>query len=84
MKTLRTYLNGLPRPEQVAFAKRCGTTIGYMRKAISTGQLFRAGVTLAIDRESGGVVRCESIRPDIDWAYVASRPAVDTPTVQGT
>ena len=82
MQNLRDYLNSLLPPDQVSFARRCGTTIGYMRKAISTGQLFRADVTIAIDRESSGAVRCESVRPDVDWAYVASRPAAVAPAGQ--
>lgn len=24
----------------------------------------------AIERETGGVVRCEDLRPDVDWAYL--------------
>lgn len=24
----------------------------------------------AIERESGGAVRCEDLRPDVDWAYL--------------
>jgi DNA-binding transcriptional regulator YdaS (Cro superfamily) len=30
---------------------------------------------IAIDRESGGAVRCEDIRTDVDWAYLRNTAA---------
>lgn len=70
METLRDYLNSLPVDEQVAFAARCGTTVGYLRKAISIRQPINAATAIAIERESGGAVTCESLRRDVDWAYI--------------
>lgn len=82
MDTLRAYLSSLSPAEQLAYAKRCGTSIGYLRKAISKGQ--RLGTTLCInlDRESGRAVRLEELRPDPDWDYVRStarQPAAPGP-----
>ena len=70
MKALRKYLNGLPPADQIAFAKRCRTTVGYLRKAISARQRIGESLAIAIERESGGEVRCEQLRPDVDWAYL--------------
>ncbi len=70
METLRDYLNSLPVDEQAAFAARCGTTVGYLRKAISIRQPINAATAIAIERESGGAVTCESLRRDVDWAYI--------------
>lgn len=28
----------------------------------------------AIERATGGVVRCEELRPDIDWSYIRQQP----------
>lgn len=70
MEDLRQYLNSLTATEQDAFAARVGTTIGYLRKAISRGQQLGDGLAISIERESGGLVRCETVRPDIDWAYL--------------
>lgn len=75
MEKLRAYLNGLTPDDQSAFAQRCGTSIGYLRKAISKGQKLGESTVIAIDRESGGVVPCESLRPDVDWAYLRGRRA---------
>lgn len=73
MKNLLAYLNGLSRPDQVSFALRCGTTIGYLRKAISIGQELNETITIGVDRESRGEITCESLRPEVDWAYLANR-----------
>jgi DNA-binding transcriptional regulator YdaS (Cro superfamily) len=73
MESLRAYLNDLDPNAQDDFASRCGTTVGYLRKAISVGQRISEGTVIAIERESGGKVRCEALRPDVDWKYLRSR-----------
>lgn len=75
MKTLRKYLNSLSTAEQSDFAARCKTSVGYLRKAISKQQRFDVVLAVAIDRESGGVVRCGDLRPDVDWDYLRSNAA---------
>lgn len=78
MDALRLYLNSIPVADQLKFAERCGTTLGYLRKAISAGQLLREKVVIAIERESGGAVTCELLRPDVDWGYLrGTTPAAD-------
>jgi len=70
VEALRTYLNTLPLDQQEAYAKRCGTTIGYLRKAISKKQQLGAGLVVALDRESEGAVPIDDTSPDVDWEYV--------------
>lgn len=72
MEDLRNYINGKPASWQADFAVRCGTTIGYLRNAISTKKALGDAICISIERESGGLVRCESLRPDVDWAYLRS------------
>jgi DNA-binding transcriptional regulator YdaS (Cro superfamily) len=73
MDALRDFLNSLTPPRQKAFAKRCGTSLGYLRKAISVGARLSESLVISIERESGGAVPCESLRPDVDWAYLRRR-----------
>lgn len=42
----------------------------FLKKAISIGQ--RLGETLVINIElaSGGLVRCDDLRPDVDWSFL--------------
>lgn len=65
METLRAYLSTLPPPEQAAYAKRCGTTIGYLRKALSKKQRFDGALVRRLDEESNGAVPRTDLRPDI-------------------
>lgn len=70
MEALRAYLNSLAPEQQKAFAERCDTSVGYLRKAISAGQNIAEKTCIAIERESGGSVTCEQLRPDVDWGYL--------------
>lgn len=80
MDELLKYLNGLPVEARDGFAARCGTSVAYLRKAVSVGQKLGDGLCIAIERESCGAVRCESMRPDIDWAYLrGSLPPFPSP-----
>ena len=71
MEPLRRYLNGLSVAEQGEFCARAGTTLNYLRKALSTKPRMSVELAIALDRESNGAVRLEELRPDVDWAYVS-------------
>lgn len=70
MDELLAYINSLSPVERDAYANRCGTSIGYLRKAASVGQPLRESLCIELERESGAVVRCERLRPDVDWSYI--------------
>ena len=70
METLRTYLNSLTPAEQSGFAIRCGTTIAYLRKALSVKPELGESICINIERESNRKVRCEDLRPDVDWQFL--------------
>ena len=60
---LRTYINLLSTPDQSAFADRIGSSIGYLRKAISIGQEIGPELAIAIERETNGEVTVAELRP---------------------
>lgn len=70
MKEVLAYLATLSPADREAFAARCGTTVGYLRKIASTGQRIGERIAIAIDRESNRAVLMDDLRPDADWAYV--------------
>jgi len=72
MDKLRQYLNSLSPSDQAAYALRCGTTIGYLRKALSLRQRLGLDLCISLDRESCREVPCELLRSDVDWAYLLS------------
>ena len=75
MKEVLAYLATLTPPEREAFAARCGTTVGYLRKAASVNQRIGEHIAIALERESKQVVTVEQLRPDVDWAYIRNTPA---------
>jgi DNA-binding transcriptional regulator YdaS (Cro superfamily) len=69
-ESLRTYLNSLDRDSQEEYARRCETSVGYLRKALSTKERIAESTAIALDRESDGAVPVEDVRPDVDWSYL--------------
>ena len=63
---LRTFLNSMKPTEQAEFARRCDTSIAYLRKAISSRQPLRVALCVDIERESGRLVTRQELRAD--WA----------------
>ncbi|HDU8612187.1 Cro/Cl family transcriptional regulator [Morganella morganii] len=66
MEQLRIFLNALSVSEQESFAKRCGTTIGYLRKAISKGTKLGTELCVLIEKNSNSVVKRQHLYPE-DW-----------------
>ena len=65
METLRAYLATLSTDDQAAYAKRCGTTIGYLRKALSTKPRLDGALVRKLDEQSAGQVSRYDLRPDV-------------------
>lgn len=78
MKKLLTFINDLNKADRAVFCAACGTTEGYLRKATSRTQRLSAELCIAIERESNGLVLCEDLRPDVDWAYIRSTKNEET------
>lgn len=67
MDKLLIYINSLTKSSRAVFCEACKTTEGYLRKAISTGQLLRVPLCVDIERVSQGAVTRKDLHPD-DWA----------------
>lgn len=67
---LKPYWLSIPVPERPAFARRCGTTYAHLRNIAYDQKPCGEKLAIAIERESDGKVRCETLRPDVDWAYL--------------
>ncbi len=72
---LKQYLKSLSPKEREAFAKRCGTTIGHLRNIAYQCKSCAESLAIDIERESDGTVRCELLRPDVDWKYIRGTAA---------
>lgn len=66
------YIKPMTKEELDAFAARCGSTVGQLRQ-VAYGRRTSADLAIRIDIASDGVVNCEDIRDDINWAYLRGR-----------
>lgn len=71
---LKAFLLSMPMSDRESFAVRCGTTYGHLRN-VAYGKPCAEKLAINIDRESGGVVTCESLCPDVDFHYLRGRAA---------
>lgn len=68
---LKTYLKQLDGElERVEFARLCGTSIGYLRNIAYCGRPCGERLAIELEKNSSGAIRCEDLRPDVDWAYL--------------
>lgn len=68
--TLSEYLKTMDKEGLDALARRCGTSAGQLKQVAYGNRRASAGLAVSMDRETGGEICCESLRPDIDWAYL--------------
>lgn len=64
MDKLRVFLNSLSSIEQRDFSARCGTSISYLRKAISKKTILGAELCVRIERESLNKVTRKDLVPN--------------------
>ena len=67
----KTYFLSLSISDRQALAKAGETSVGHLRN-VAYGKTCGEKLAVIIERESGGAVLCESLRPDVDWAYLRS------------
>lgn len=64
--------------ERDDFAASCGTSRQHLTN-ICYGKTCGALLAINVERESHGAVRCEDLRPDVDWGYLRGTAAIDAP-----
>ncbi|WP_336982426.1 hypothetical protein [Acinetobacter modestus] len=67
---LKQFLKPLTKEERVAFADKCGTTLGNLNQIIYSTTPCSASLAIEIDRESKGKVRCDALCPTADFDYL--------------
>lgn len=77
--TLSEYL-ALSRETQAEFAERVGVTQSMVWQWITRRRPVAPKRCPIIERETGGAVRCEDLRPDVDWATVRAGVAAAVQT----
>lgn len=69
MEKLRQFLNDRPVQEQSRLANEAGTSLGYLRKAISIGQQVNARLAVRLEKATDSAVMRWDLRPD-DWREI--------------
>lgn len=69
MDELRSYLNAMSLSAQKDFASKCGTSLGYLRKAISRNHELGPALCVLIERHSSNTVNRQKLHPN-DWEKI--------------
>lgn len=67
---LNSYLERKDSEPAVLLAKRLLVAPALLSQWRTGARPVPAERCPAIERETGGLVRCEDLRPDVDWAYL--------------
>lgn len=73
---LLAYLQSLNYEERRSFAARCGTSLDYLWQIANAARTPKAQLAVRISRESSGVIPCEKLLPEVDWAYLRQQSGV--------
>ena len=68
--TLKEFFTSLSPSERIAFAARCDTSDRHIRNIAFYGKTCGEYLAINIERESNRKVRCEDLRPDVDWQFL--------------
>lgn len=66
---LKKYLSDR-RVDRGELAVRLHVSRAYLSHLCSGFRRASVDLCLRLERETGGLVRCEDLRPDVDWAYL--------------
>jgi len=67
---LKTYLSNLKRGGISELANKLEISSSYLSQLSSGSAPISMERCIEIEKATGGAVRCEDLRPDIDWAYL--------------
>ena len=82
MESLIAYINGLDQAGRERFERMAGTSIGYLRKARSVGQVLGPQLCVDIEDATGGAFMRWHLRPS-DWhrLWPELRMRADAPAI---
>lgn len=69
MEELKNFLNSLTVDEQKKFSAMCGTSVGYLRKAITKKAKLGPVLSVKIEISSHGAVTRKALHPN-EWKEI--------------
>lgn len=79
MTKFKAFFMGLSASDRESLAIRCSTSRKHLTNIAYGYKPCGEGLCIAIERESAGAVRCEDLRPDVDWAYLRATDCPECP-----
>lgn len=70
---LHQYFTSLTDEEKFEFANSCGTSVGQIQQIMYGHRTCNPILAIAIDRESGSLVSCDSLCPEADFTYLRNQ-----------
>lgn len=70
MEKLRTFLEQQPTGYKAQLARAIGRQPSYFSRQLSGDRAFTENDCIGIEKYTAGQVRCEDIKPNVDWAYL--------------
>jgi hypothetical protein len=67
---LKKYFQSLPMQERISFAEKCETTFKHLQNVAYGYKPAGESLCINIERESTGIIKCEELRPDVDWEFL--------------
>ena len=74
---LKDYLAELTPDERQTFADACESSVGHIKNIGYGYKPCAEKLAIAIEKNSGGKVRCEDLRPDVDWQFLRDSDAAE-------
>jgi DNA-binding transcriptional regulator YdaS (Cro superfamily) len=71
--TFKDYFLALTPKERIAFATATHSKVRTLYNVAYSNRQLNAKTAVAIEKATDGVIRVESLRPDIDWYVIRSR-----------
>ena len=66
----KTHFGSLTKSARATLAERCKTSVGFLVQVAYGHRRAGESLCINIERETNGAVRCEDLRPDVDWAFL--------------
>lgn len=66
----RDFYYAMPMAKRFEFAQVLNASKGYLDLIASGNRQPSPEFAIKLDRESGGAVTVEELRPDVDWAHI--------------
>jgi DNA-binding transcriptional regulator YdaS (Cro superfamily) len=81
MDTFRTYFKALSKAERTAFAAQVGTSVAYLWQIAYKQRRCSESMAIEIEKATQRAVPVESLRSDVDWAYIrdSAQSIADSP-----